>query len=758
MKKLAAPARWPGGADLNFELPCITRRFFLIASVGLFASKFDFAESRALPVLWWKLDDEGDLAAEAVRGTRDVITGRTGHPNWVGEGSDRALRLDGYSVWINHVSGQLPLPTTGEFAITAWLALESYPVNEAAIVQQGSKSEGEVRFSIDKWGHLRFLQGDESSVKTCQSEVPLPRGKWIHLAVSVSQSGETILYLNGAPCGRSTASQAPRSFVVNARGITLARSNDSPATAEIFMTGVLNGLIKDVRVFNTSLSKESINSVLERSMPNGLPDLQINGIWFPDDRQRPEYHALPPRAWTNEPHGLIHWKGEYHLFYQKNANGPYWGHINWGHMTSPDMYRWTERPVAISPGPGPDSEGCWSGSVIEHDGKLALIYTGGGGRKASICLALSEDGIHFTKHPDNPVIPQPPPDRNPEFRDPFVWREGDVYYMIVGSAVKDVGGTSLLYRSEDLVSWRFLKSLMVGNKDNSGVFWEMPIFVKLGDRHVLIVCEVPGRASYWVGTWKDETFTPDAIAPRRLDLFNHYLSPTPHITQDGQVITIGIIPEMRSSKDQWQAGWAHLYGIPRMLSLDAGGRLQQVPAPGISSASRVIFSGREMQLPEGTPNLLNSTAGSCLEVSVTFARGQSKSVSILLRRSPDGREQTVLRYEWTTGTLILDRSASSLNTAVSHAVQSTHYDPLKPDRLDFQVFLDNSVLEVFVDRRDAFASRIYPALNDSVGVALSCEGGIAIVENIRVSEIPVIAFSNPLLKSGLPQLSSPMRS
>jgi beta-fructofuranosidase len=145
-------------------------------------------------------------------------------------------------------------------------------------------------------------------------------------------------------------------------------------------------------------------------------------------------------------------------------------------------------------------------------------------------------------------------------------------------------------------------------------------------------------------------------------------------------------------------------------------------------------------------------------VSVTFARGQSMSVSILLRRSPDGREQTVLRYEWTTGTLILDRSASSLNTAVSRAVQSTHYDPLKPDRLDLRVFLDNSVLEVFVDRRDAFASRIYPSLNDSMGVALSCEGGTAIVENIRVSEIPAIASSTPLRKSGLPQLSSPKRS
>ena len=188
------------------------------------------------------------------------------------------------------------------------------------------------------------------------------------------------------------------------------------------------------------------------------------------------------------------------------------------------------------------------------------------------------------------------------------------------------------------------------------------------------------------------------------------------------------------------------------------GACNKLPAAGISGSSRVIFSGREMQLAEGAPNLLNSTSGTCLEVSVTFVRGQSKSVALEMRRSPDVRELTVLRYEWATGTLILDRSASSLNTPVRRAVQSTRYDPLKPGRFDLQVFLDNSVLEVFIDGRDAFASRIYPALKDSMGLALSCEGGAAIVENIRVSEIPAIDSSTPLLKSAVPQPSFPNRS
>ena len=305
----APGVRCPMSDTVDVELgKRFNRRTLLKASAGLLLPRLSWAESSNGLALCWELDGDGDTATESVSGAKAAITGRTVHPNWVGNGRNRALRLDGYSVWINHVSGRLPLPT-GELAITAWLALESYPVNEAAVVQQGSKSEGGVCFSIDKWGHLRFSQGDGSSVRTAQSEGPLPRGKWTHLAVSAFQSGETILYLDGAPCGRLNASHIAATFATNASDITIAKSNDSPATAEIFMTGVLNGLIKDVRVFNTSLSGKSIYSALEMSRPEGLPDLQINGVWFPNDTQRPSYHALPPRAWTNEPHGLIRLEG-----------------------------------------------------------------------------------------------------------------------------------------------------------------------------------------------------------------------------------------------------------------------------------------------------------------------------------------------------------------------------------------------------------------------------------------------------------------
>jgi sucrose-6-phosphate hydrolase SacC (GH32 family) len=710
----------------------LTRRFLLAASTGFLMRRWIWAVNGENPILCWKLVETGDAALESVSGAEDAITSRTGHATWVGSGRDRALRLDGYSVWIHH-DQQTPPLRSRSLSIAAWLALESYPVDEAAIVQLGTQPDAEFRFSIDKWGYLQCSARQSGSGTVCRSTHPVPKAKWVHLAAACTASG-TAVYMDGSLAGNLPAAGSRAPFA-NGPGVTLGKSPDCPVIAGTFPTGVLNGLLRDVRIFDGELSERSISDLLEDSKPDGQPDLQINGPWCADDPQRPVYHALPPRAWTNEPHGLIHWGGKYHLFYQKNPNGPYWSHINWGHMTSPDLYLWTEMPVALWPEPGPDAEGCWSGSVIDHDGKLAILYTGGNGHKASICLAESTDGIHFKKFAGNPVIAAPPQGMNQEFRDPFVWREADWYYLIIGSAVKGVGGTALLYQSKDLVTWEYRKPLLVGDRETSGVFWEMPIFVPLGSDHALIVCEVPGRASYWAGSWEDETFTPYSATPRRLELFNHMLSPTPMIAADGQVITIGIIPDERHPKECWVAGWAHLYSLPRMLSTEGRGRLLQKPHGGIERWREEPANLPSIALQEGQVHALDHVSGTCLHLHVTFRRGESQAVSLLVRRAPDGQEQTAIRYEWETGRLTLDRSRSSLDSQVKRDVQQATYFPATENAIQLEGFLDQSVLEVFIDDRSAFATRIYPTLSSSGGVAFECIGHGAIADAITLARI-----------------------
>lgn len=709
----------------------VSRRVFLVGAAGLLLPTLAWTQSRWDSILYWKLDDTGDAVRESDGGATDPITSRTGHAIWVGSGRDRALRLDGYSVWFSHERAQLPVHANS-LTISAWLALESYSVNEAAILHFEFGSDAKLSLSLDRWGYLLGAKHEAAASLSAKSTHAVPTASWHHLAAVFDDSGIT-LYIGGEPCGHAPGSV---SIPAGPAKVTLGRSPDCPIVAGVFPTGVLNGLLRDVRVFSSPLSRSDIVRLTEESRPSGAPDLQINRGWCADDPQRPQFHAIPPRAWTNEPHGLIHWGGEYHLFYQKNPNGPYWSHIHWGHMTSPDLYRWTEVPVALSPEPGPDSEGCWSGSVIDYKGKLAILYTGGDGHRASICLATSEDGFHFDKYSNNPVIAQPPAGHGfPEFRDPFVWREGDAYYLIIGSAISGKGGTALLYRSSDLITWEYRKPLLVGDRESSGVFWEMPVFVKLGDQHALIVCEVPGRASYWVGKWEDETFTPQSECPQRLELYNHLLSPTPHILEDGRAITVGIIPDQRSPKECWGAGWAHHYSLPRLLSADAQGRLNQTPFDGISKFSDTIASISNINMPEGSMKQIDQASGTSVRLRVVVKRGDSRRFTLRVRSSAHGQEYTDLHYSWDIGHLILDRTHSSLDADVTRDRLDATYFPETRDTLELSVFLDASVMEVFLDQRSAFAARIYPTLPSSIGVLVGSEGPGATIEKLTVDRI-----------------------
>ena len=92
--------------------------------------------------------------------------------------------------------------------------------------------------------------------------------------------------------------------------------------------------------------------------------------------KRQRLHLKAPDNWVNDPNGFIYYKGYYHLFYQYFPYGPRWGTMHWGHAVSRDLVTWEHRGIALYPTVREDRNGCFSGSAIEKDGKLYLVYTG----------------------------------------------------------------------------------------------------------------------------------------------------------------------------------------------------------------------------------------------------------------------------------------------------------------------------------------------------------------------------------------------
>lgn len=707
----------------------ITRRNFLIASCGFLLPSLSWAAIDVRPILHWPMTDVKSPGRELMTGSEAVIVDGRGRLEWVASGNGHLPRLDGYSIWFEHQFDIQPA-LKREITLSAWIALESFPVNTASIIEWNRKTSS-VQFAVDRLGFLQISIEVNGQKLRCRSREPLHLGHWQHLVATLLPDGTLMLFVNGEEVSR--AQHAP---IVSDLGeistVFMGRAVAGEVIADTFPSYVLNGLLREIRVYDKSLLQHDIE-VLSHEFEGTQAPLGSDSSWFANDVQRPRYHAMPAKAWTNEPHGLVRFRGLYHLFFQKNANGPYWGHIHWGHLTSPDLQHWTEQDMALVPSPGPDAEGCWSGSVLVDSGKIVIFYTGGDGKRASICMASSEDGLHFIKHAANPVIQEPPTNINvQEFRDPFVWKEGTEYRMIIGSGIPDVGGTALLYKSEDLISWKYLGPLLIGSKENSGVFWEMPVFIEIGDYHVLIVCEVPGRASYWVGTWSNDEFHVISKEPHRLDLFNHFLSPTPYIDDKGRAIAIGIIPDSCDPKEAWQAGWAHLYGLPRELTLDAERQLQQRPIEELNSKFLPLASSVKKQVLSRKWTVLKES-GACVRLKISLEEGSSESVIIALRRSSDGQEETLLRYNWRDSLLTLDRTKSSLNTHTRRDLQHATYVPRVSGKIDLDIFIDNSVIEVFVDLRNCFATRVYPVLPESLGMAVCADGGEAYLNDVSVS-------------------------
>ena len=159
---------------------------------------------------------------------------------------------------------------------------------------------------------------------------------------------------------------------------------------------------------------------------------------------KPEEHFTAEIGWINDPNGFVYFRGEYHLFYQFYPYDSAWGPMHWGHAKSKDLIHWEHLPVALAPDQDYDRSGCFSGSAIVKDDRLWIMYTGHIDEEGSIRqlqnIAYSDDGIHFTKISENPVLTGadlPEELIVSEFRDPKLFEKDGRYYSVVASKHKD---------------------------------------------------------------------------------------------------------------------------------------------------------------------------------------------------------------------------------------------------------------------------------------------------------------------------------
>lgn len=465
------------------------------------------------------------------------------------------------------------------------------------------------------------------------------------------------------------------------------------------------------------------------------------------DLHRPHYHYLPPANWLNDPNGLIQWNGVYHLFYQYNPNGAYHHKIHWGHAVSRDLVHWADWPIALTPTPGEhDQDGCWSGCIVNNNDVPTLFYTGV--YPQVVCTATSADNLlTWHKYPGNPLISGAPPaiEAEGEFRDPYVWREPEAWYMLMGSRHASSGGVILLYRSEDLLHWDYLHPLLSGDKQQTepfwtGTIWECPNLFRLGDRHILVVSFQEHEAlrllntGYFVGDYQNQQFTPTHQA--LVDYGDCFYAPQVMVDEQERRLMWGWLREGRSVSAQRAAGWSGVMSLPRMLSLRVDGLLGMEPAPELKMLRARHHQLTDVRLTPASTHLLNEVQGDCLEIMAEFELGETNKASpafgLKVRCSPDEAEQTLIGYDHALKRLEIQRDKSSLDPETDHDAIGAPFELTSGETLRLHIFLDRSVVEVFANGWACLTARIYPTRRDSLGIKFYVNGANVILKSLNI--------------------------
>jgi beta-fructofuranosidase len=441
-----------------------------------------------------------------------------------------------------------------------------------------------------------------------------------------------------------------------------------------------------------------------------LAGLSIDVAAIARDPLRPQFHLLPPQNWMNDPNGPIFWKGSYHLFYQLNPNAAVWGDMHWGHAVSPDMVHWKHLPIALAPTPGgADSEGCFSGSAVVFDGKPTFIYTGVQNappsqitlrdgndklRETQMLAIAADDQLLHWKKVNTPVIPTPPPGMVVTgFRDPCPWREGETWYVGIGSGEREVGGCVLLYRSKDFRHWEYMHKLAQGkpngkvaaNPCDSGEMWECPDFFDVSGHHCLLY-STEGQVFWTTGEYDGKQHR---YVPTRTGVIDHgaYYAPKSFIAPDGRRILWGWIRETRPEAQYSAAGWAGVMSLPRVLAVNRDGQLEMNPAIEVE---KLRGTAEFTKLQIGTPIRINLPE---LRREVSIDLGSSKP-KLAVRLLTKGHSVWELNVDVANGIVKCDDTTFEL--------------PQRPwGNETLRMFFDGSVVESFIGGREALTSRVY---------------------------------------------------
>lgn len=495
---------------------------------------------------------------------------------------------------------------------------------------------------------------------------------------------------------------------------------------------------------NTEYQMLWTNSVISQMYLCGNEDIAETGIKYlivnneqPESAEvfdtpwREQFHFTPYVNWNNDPNGLCWFQGRYHLYYQANPHVQKWDNIYWGHAVSKDLIHWTYLPYALDPQPEIlESEklvgGAFSGSAVVLPDGLRIFFTRDleeRGKPETIrqsqATAFSRDGLVFSEEQEIlPAYAVQGIDMN--FRDPKVFWDNGKWYMVL--ATNYFGkGSILLFSSEDMLRWNFIKPLL--QEENPEIpSMECPDFFPLGNDTWVLLASVMGIRTkygvyqpvmYYIGDWKDEKFT---VHKREVCDFgcNFYAPQT--FEHDGRRIMIAWICDWEGEQIITRHGTYGGVTLPRELSVREG-RLYQRPVEEVYRLQKELLfwqnSGKAVSV-EVPGNSYYSCIEFCGRTEFEIALfddgidylkiiGKNTMIELISSKNKDSQARFVAETEELRKLeIFMDRRTVELYLNDGEKVGTKIYmSPDRNGRITFQFAKETEVTHISIHRMEA---------------------------------------------------------
>ena len=301
--------------------------------------------------------------------------------------------------------------------------------------------------------------------------------------------------------------------------------------------------------------------------------------------------------------------------------------------------------------------------------------------------------------------------------------------------------------------------------------YAVPYFWPIGDRYLFAFASHMSGGQYLLGDYDtaNDTF---AVSNHGRFNFGAYAFPpnaggvnAPSATPDGHG---GVVVIFNVMNNKPLGEWGQIMSLARRLTLIGRDAIGQEPAGDIASLRHGQRQLGPLALPANKEVVLDAIRGNAMELDMELDPKNAAMIELNVLRSPGREEFTRVAFfkdggflaerqgltfpargratppavvPWSTRSslVVLDSSCSSLCSDVKYRAPSVAPVLLEPDeRIRLRLFIDKSVVEVFVNERQVMVERVFPSRDDSLGVSLRAQGNQATMTSLEAWQMKSI--------------------